>query len=63
MQINGPAFRTPRDAVRGASHALVGFSNGTLERRYSRIMLSPPQNMRTIFGTLRIVEISKKCQM
>ena len=46
MQINGPAFRTPRDAVRGASHALVGFSNGTLERRYSRIMLSPPQNMK-----------------
>ena len=31
------------------------FSNGTLERRYSRIMLSPPRNMKPYFGTLRFV--------
>ena len=29
---------------------LVGFSNGTLERRYARIMLSPPQNMKPYLG-------------
>ena len=28
----------------------LGFSNGTLERRYSRIMLSPPQNMKPYLG-------------
>ena len=30
--------------------AILGFSNGTLERRYSRIMLSPPQNMKPYVG-------------
>lgn len=29
---------------------LLGFSNCTLERRYSRIMLSPPQNMKPYLG-------------
>ena len=28
----------------------LGFSNGTLERRYSRIMLSPPQNTKPYLG-------------
>ena len=28
----------------------LGFSNGTLERWYSRIMLSPPQNMKPYLG-------------
>ena len=28
----------------------LGFSNGTLERRYSRIMLPPPQNMKPYLG-------------
>ena len=28
----------------------LGFSNGTLERRYSRIMQSPPQNMKPYLG-------------
>ena len=29
---------------------ILGFSNGILERRYSRIMLSPPQNMKPYLG-------------
>ena len=28
----------------------LGFSNGILERRYSRVMLSPPQNMKPYSG-------------
>ena len=28
----------------------LGFRNGTLERRYSRIMLSPPRNMKPYLG-------------
>ena len=28
----------------------LGFRNGTLERRYSRMMLSPPQNMKPCLG-------------
>ena len=36
--------------LRGSPRRDLGFSNGTLERRYSRIMLSPPQNVKTYLG-------------
>ena len=39
----------PRSASRGPGE--LGFSNGTLKRRYPRIMLSPPPEYETIFGT------------
>ena len=45
----GPRFASPRSATRAAP--ILGFSNGTLERRYSRIMLSPPQNMKPFSET------------
>ena len=34
----------------GLLYLYIGFSNGTLERRYSRMMLSPPQNMKLYLG-------------
>ena len=39
----GPPPRSSRSAP-------LGFSDGTLERRYSRIMLSPPQTMKPYLG-------------
>ena len=37
-------------ASRAPGTSPVGFSNGTLERRYSRTMLSPPQDMKPYLG-------------
>ena len=48
-----PVCRTPRPPAASPvafSASLLGFRNGTLERRYSRIMLSPPLNMKPNLG-------------
>ena len=47
------AAQVPRGGPRAAEdgqEAHLGFSNGTLQRWYSRIMLSPPQNMKPYLG-------------